>query len=262
MPKAVELRRRAPTHCYSGPNGSGKSLAMVMDGLAAVDAGLPVLSTVRILDRLNPRRCDDPSCRCDKGDDGRHAAAVPNWVPFTCWQDFLDFTGPGEVWMDEIGGVASSGDWSSLPSPVGDRLHQLRRAEIRLRWTSPAFSNGNKKIRQITQAVTVCRGMAPIVSEEHMWGLNRFFMWLTFDARLMEEFDNEAKKLKAYARQFAWKPDAFRAYDTFDAVLSLDDTIWGGTCLSCGGKLTQPRCSCKPGTELAAPSARRALSVC
>jgi len=242
--KAAKARRKVAIHCYSGPNGSGKSAAMVLDGMAAVRAGLPILSTVRVLDFLDPRPCDAWSCDCDKTDPARHLAAYEGWIPFRCWQDLLDFQGPGEVWMDEVTGVANSNDWASMPSVIGDRLMQLRRSELVVRWTSPSFDNGNKKLRQVTQAVTVCRGMASKRVKGHAWGQNRFFMWLTFDARLMDEFSNEAKRLKAYIRQFVWKPVSFAAYDTFESVLRLDDTVWGGTCLRCGGKVAQPRCTC------------------
>ena len=56
-------RRMYPIHFYVGRNGAGKSLAAVYDTMPDLDAGLPCLSTVRLLDFRNPRPCDDPNCK-------------------------------------------------------------------------------------------------------------------------------------------------------------------------------------------------------
>ena len=220
--EAVRVRRKiAPIHGYCGPNSSGKTLGMLTDGRPAVLAGLPILSTVRIHDIVDSRPCDDPRCDCDKSDEGRHRAAYSGWVPWRNWQDFLDFD-RGEVWADEVTGVMASGDFSTLPGEVSDRLMQLRRAEIVFRWTAPAFARADKKLREVTQAVTVCTGFMGKRSPEHAWVQNRAFLWLTFDARLLDDFDNKASRLRASVRQVAFKPDAFDLYDTFAPVYRLD----------------------------------------
>ena len=216
---------------------------MVQTGLQSLAAGVPILSTVRLHDVNNLRACDDPGCKSVRHGKPGHMAAAPNWIPWYSWADYLDFE-VGEVWADEITGVASANDYTSLPSLVADKLNQMRRAEVRFYWTSPDFSNGVKKLRSVTQAVTVCRGMSSWQSADHVWSMNRAFMWKTYDARLMNDFQNQAARLQAYIRELAWKPEAFNAYDTFEPVLQLADPVWGGTCLRCGGKVSQPRCSC------------------
>ena len=54
MSRARDARRGLPIHAYVGPNGGGKSLAMVNDTIPSLDAGRPVLSTVRLIDWRAP----------------------------------------------------------------------------------------------------------------------------------------------------------------------------------------------------------------
>ena len=48
--RARKMRRGFAIHFYSGKNGGSKSAALVFDTLPDLDAGTPVLSTVRLLD--------------------------------------------------------------------------------------------------------------------------------------------------------------------------------------------------------------------
>jgi hypothetical protein len=83
-------------------------------------------------------------------------------------------------------------------------------------------------------------------------------MFLTFDAKLVTDMENHAGKAKAMVRQFTYRPVSFDMFDTFEPVYRLDTNPLG-TCLSCGGRISQPRCECStPGVQ---PVAGRRLMI-
>lgn len=191
-----DLRRGFGISAYVGANGGGKTACMLWDAKPSLDAGRPVLSTVRVLDYDNPRECDDEMCaeNPDRLDhfqlrptpEGReaalrnqkrlflygpnaeleevemvslgvHRAAHPLWIPWTNWEQLLTMKF-GEVLADEMTGIAESRASQSLPVEVINALQQLRRADIPFRYTSPSWERADVSLRQPTQTVTVCRG--------------------------------------------------------------------------------------------------------
>ena len=190
-------RRAYGIHAYVGANGGGKSACMVWDALPSLEAGRPILSTVRLLDYDDPRPCDDDRCASNpavldhdqmrptaegretmirnakrlffEGPDARqepvemhslgvHGAAHPGWIPWTSWEQLLAMNF-GEVLADEITGIAEARSSHSFPVQVINHLQQLRRAETPFRYTMPAWERADVSIRQPTQVVTVCRGL-------------------------------------------------------------------------------------------------------
>lgn len=248
------LRRGYPIASYVGPNGSGKSAAMIWDTLPSLDAGRPVLSTVRLLDYRNPRPCDDPDCT--SADHGTHLAAHPLYIPWTRWGQLLEVD-HADVLADEVTGVASSRDSQSMPSVISNALNQLRRADVVLRWTAPAWSRADSIIRDCTQAVTFCRGYLPVTvpveddDQQRAWRHRRLFKWITYDAQAITAADEMTQgkraKLKPWVRDFHYGPgsDCFSAYDTFDSVSSLGHVSDHGRCMTCGGRRSAPACSCE-----------------
>lgn len=279
--KGRKLRRSYPIHAYVGANGGGKSAAMVWDTIPALLAGRPVLSTVRILDFENPRPCDDPACPVDHdeyraGTGNEHMAAHPLFVPFTRWPQLTEFR-RGEVLMDEVTGVASSRDSHRMPGPVLNHLMQLRRADVVLRWSAPSWRRADTGIREVSQAVTACRGFVkkPVPSDdpalERAWTHRRLFLWKTYDAFAFDEFDTamtvagpgqSRARLRAMKAELHWGPGspAFSAYDTFDAVSAIGTVSESGRCMVCDGRRSAPTCTCP---DYVAPrrGARRALEV-
>lgn len=197
---AKRARRRGyGITAYVGANGGGKSAAMVADAIPDLEAGRPVLSTVRILDYENPRECDDERCAenpdrlahfkmvpTEEGRqaeirnarrlffDGEHAslepverkcigvhdAAHPLWIPWSRHDQLLRFNF-GRVLADEMTGVFSSRESQGLPSEVLNHLQQLRRADIPFAYTCPDWARTEKSLREPTQSVTVCTGYFP-----------------------------------------------------------------------------------------------------
>jgi hypothetical protein len=142
--KARAIRRGFPIRCYVGPNGGGKSLAMVNDVLPSLAAGRRVVSTVRILDE--------------------HGNPHPLWVPLDSFGILLEVE-KCDVLLDEVTGVASSrSSGNVIPPAVLNLLMQLRRRDITLSFTAPAWNRAEKVIRETCQAVTLCQGFAPKAS--------------------------------------------------------------------------------------------------
>lgn len=249
-PQRQRARRRAfGIAAYIGANGGGKSLAAVYDTLPTLAAGRPVVSTVRILDpsTLEPH---------------------PLWVPLSDYRTLLDVE-RADVILDEVTGVASSRESAGMPAAIANHLVQLRRRDVVLRWTAPSWKRADVIIRECSQSVTLCRGFMPetVADEEgtRQWSSRRLFYWRTYDAAAFDEWTTHKKdRARPVARQWHWRPGgiAERAYDTFDAVLSLGAVTESGACIDCGGKRTHPACSCheyvakKETARLATKSAR------
>lgn len=231
--KASRTRRGFPIHAYIGANGHGKSLAMMHDTYLSIIKGRRILSTVRVLD---PRSGD----------------TYWNYEPLTELAQLIDVR-DCDVLLDEIVGALPSAAGQSLPVEVQLLLNQLRRRNVVLRWTAPSWMRCNVVLREVTQAVTICRGYFPKYEHdeesERVWGQNRLFRWTTYDAFDFTEWsDSKEGTLKGKANAWAWRGPKMMAqycYDTFDAVDNIDSGE--GFCFRCGGmrpKLKRPACSC------------------
>lgn len=226
-------------------------MAAVWDLLPSLDAGRPVLSTVRILDFRNPREC--PGCDLLEYHDGSgrtHQAAHPLYVPLREWEQLLEAE-RCDVLLDEVTGVASSRESHSMPAPVANKLVQLRRADVTVRWTAPSWARADKIIRECSQAVTYCRGyMSKEMSDEggdRLWRNRRLFRWVTYDADAFEDFTaGKREQLPPMGRDWHWAPGSpvLDAYDTFDAVSTVGTVTDSGRCYRCGGRRPVPSCKC------------------
>lgn len=241
-------RRAAAIHAYVGPNGGGKSLAMVYDTLPSLDVNWHcenpdhlhtqqgqvegrrrVLSTVTLIDPQTGKPHDQ-------------------YEKLEHWRQLLEVE-HGDVLMDEVQGVASSRQHQSLPPAILNLILQLRRRDVLLRASAPAYARMDVALREVTQAVTFCKGFLGKREENALWPSNRMFLWRTYDALEFDEFTaGKREQLSTLTRQFYWRPggDAHRWYDTHAAVSSISDATEGGTCLMCGGRRRRPSCSCAP----------------
>lgn len=276
-PRKQMQRRSIPIHGYIGPNGGGKTTAAVWDTLPSLEAGRPVLSTVRLLDYQNPRPCDDETCDFPNHGDSEHVnlitgevirrqghrAAHPLWIPWTRWGQLLEIE-HADVIADEITGVASSRESQSMPARVANQLVQLRRKDVVMRWTAPSWARADLILRECSQGATLCTGAWSVEVEgegnevARMWLNRRLFRWRTFDAQLLDEISAAkllapdqaaaaAQTLRPEIVDWHWGPEspAFAAFDTFDAVSSLGQVAdVGGRCETCHGRRSVPSCSC------------------
>lgn len=246
--RARAARLSFPIRAYVGPNGGGKTACMVADAMRALMTGRRVLSTVRLMD---PRTGKTP----------------PNFVLFEDWDQLLEAKHT-TVLMDEMVGIANSRSSSSLDVRAQNKLMQLRRADVDLAWTAPNWARADKIIREVTQAVTECRGSfparvvgnrnqtpppaegEPTTDERVLWRPKRFFAWKTYDTIEFEEWTaGKREKAQPIAKEFYYGPGSavFRAYDTLDAVSIVAGMTPEGTCDICNG--TVRRHACKGHTE-------------
>lgn len=225
-------RRRATIHAYIGANGSGKTLAMVHDTIHSLRNGRTVLSTVKLLDPATGEK-------------------HPNYIRLTDWDQMLEAE-HCDVLFDEVLGIASSRSSQGMPVQVVVLLNQLRRRDIVLRWTAPAWSRADLVIRECTQAVTVCRGMlskaaAPVPGEPDIrgWRQKRLFHWTTYPADDFATWtDSKESRLKPDCSSWMWGPSsmAFRSYNTLDAVERVGSILDTGNCAYCGGHVARKKC--------------------
>ncbi|MFT4288694.1 hypothetical protein [Nocardioides sp.] len=247
------------------------------------------------MDYVNPRQCEDEACAADPlsghyvralpephiveaafaaesdptrrvellGELGEvtgvHGAAHPLWIPLIDWQQVLDARGV-DLLLDEVTGAASSRESAALPAAIANRLVQLRRNDVVVRWSAPDWKRADIIIRECSQAVTYCRGYLSRPSVEpgasRMWRRRRLFRWRTYDAMEFENFTaGKRDQLDPLTSDWHWGPasPAFHAYDTMDAVLTVGTATESGTCYRCGGRRSQSACRCHDNRAVAAP---------
>lgn len=268
-PKKRALRRGWPITGYVGANGSGKSMAMVWDTLPTLAAGRRVLSTVRLLDFDNPRDCEG----CDEPGHvipilapahgpydlgaGRpqavigtriHGQAHPCYVQLTSYQQVLDAE-HCDILLDEVTGIASSRESQAMPAPVANKLVQMRRADVVVRWSAPSWARADKIIRECSQSVVFSQGYMAKQSGQgdRLWRQRRLFRWQSYDAADFEDFTiGKREALRPTLQDWHWGPGspAFAGYDTLDSVSSIGSVTDSGRCYRCGGRRSAPPCKC------------------
>jgi len=245
--KGVRFRRSKPILGYVGLNGSGKTLCAVRDVVPSLETGRLVYSTVPLLDP----RTGEP-----------HAS----YRPIGSWRDLLDLE-HCDILLDEVQGAASSRTSSSMPPQLLNELLQLRKPDIRLRWTTTQWGRVDKIIREATPSVVLCRSMwpdrkaskaaaasSPIPGEIPAWIPKRLIVATTIDASTLDGAvstvltASERAKMERRTRQNVerWlRPAQFGTwYDTFARASVLDHVTDGGLCSICGGQRSRPRCTC------------------
>jgi len=245
--RATVARRSFPIHAYVGPNGGGKSLAMVKDTLPSLDRGRRVLSTVALLDSTTGK-------------------PHPLYDRFEDWDQLLDAENC-DVLMDEMVGIAGSRESAKLPVQVQNILVQLRRRNVVLRWTAPAWGRADKIIREVTQSVTECRGYFAtrnVIREGgeadavRLWAPKRLFNFRTYDCIDFEDWTT-GKRDRATPLVKEWflgsGSRVFESYDTLDAVTRVGDTLDSGQCAICAGIRRPKACSCdRPAKSTSSPA--------
>lgn len=256
--KAMRKRRSVPIMGYIGVSGNGKSASMVRDTLPSLAMGRPVLSTLELLDAHtgNPH---------------------PLYVPFRRFSQLTEFRG-GDVLMDEITGIMDSHD-ASMPKSIRRVLPQQRRRGNTVRWSGIDWDNSNRRLRQMTQAVTSSTGYCANrklvrtdtgeVDAIPMWAPNRLFHLITRDAQLMNKSEDSAslsgatqgaktrkKKPKILVWELWWGPGsaAFDSYNTLGEVLAVDNG-----CEVCGLKTVEKTCKGHDGEP--SPSRGRRVAI-
>lgn len=228
-------RRRYPIRAYVGLNGSGKTLCAVKDLEPSIRAGRRILSTVPILDPYT-------------------GGLYEHYERLTEWDQVLQATS-ADLLFDEILGIANARSATGgMPVQVQLILNKLRHADLTLSWTAPSWSRADVIIREVTQAVTVCRGYFPKSrtipgeDESRSWAGNRLFRFLTYDAADFTAWtDSKEGNLRGIANEWMRGPGslAFARYDTLGGVDRVGEILDSGRCAHCGGNRPIPRCTCE-----------------
>lgn len=234
---AVSARSRFPILGFVGPNGGGKTACAVSMAVAAMESGRKVLSTVPLLDS-------------ETGE--LHEMYVPwtDWDQLLSWQD-------GDVLADEIVSIAGARESQGLDVRAQTLLLQLRKVNVRFWWTAPSWKRADTIIREVTQAVTECRGFYadPRAAQTRRgvvqsWAPKRLFSWKTYDTVEFEEW-TAGKRENAEPMITEWfhgvGSQVFASYDTLGAVNVIAGVNVKGVCDTCSGTVSaKPRaCRCR-----------------
>lgn len=178
------------------------------------------------------------------GDDGQDH---PRYRPLIDYRQLLTIE-HAEAIFDEVAGISDASDSSAIPVQVVQWLHTLRKADVRLAVTTPAYDRCSKPIRQVAQLVVDCRSFFPERSESgRLWRPRRMFILTAYDAFTFEHFTAGTKeRLTAKGKAVLWRPghEAERRYDTLGQVLQLGHVTEAGLCSNCGGARSRPKCAC------------------
>lgn len=228
--KHRNICRTYPIRAKVGPNGGGKSLSAVDEIIASLDRGRHVLSTVRLID-------------------SRTGDTHPLYEQFYDFDQLTDAR-KTTVFMDEVTGIANSRSSSSLSTRVQNKLVQLRRDDCDLIWTAPNWARADVIIREVTQAVTECRGyfagrQRMIDGEIRQWAPKRVFRFRTYDVADFEEW-TAGKREKLDPIASVWYKGigsrAFASYDTLESVSMVAHASEAGVCEICEKTVRREYC--------------------
>ncbi len=276
--------------CFVGPNGSGKSLCAVAAALETLDGRTwtcyeamhrhhepfrrhaencstcpqPV-HVARMHKRL---KALPPDHFCPRGVEVLEACATgerlvystvvliddegddhPRFRPLVDYRQLLMIE-HADCLFDEVAGVSDASESGSIPVQVINWLHTLRKSDVRLRVTTPAYSRCSKPVRQVVQVVVDARSFFPEARVEgRLWRPRQGFMFTAYDAFSFEDFTSGSReRLQSMGRAVLWRPghEAERRYDTLGQVLALGHVDEHGLCSICGGSRSRPKCACDP----------------
>jgi hypothetical protein len=267
MGSASRLRRSVPIRGFVGANGSGKSLTAAGDLRPSLEIGRPVMSAVRLLDWTKGPgdECVNPLCDVlGHGVPGSgHVPSHPAWIPLRHLVQLLEFEG-GDIFLDEVGALVSSRESASMPVQIATLLQQLRKRDLTLTWTAPAWARADKILREVTQLATVCHGFGTRRVPDRMWTQRRYIHAVSYHAADLDDFEiartagtsNSANKPRKQCSEWyrVRGSSGASAYDTFEEVPSIGFSSLSGVCVQCGGRRSAPRCSCADHGE--APAGR------
>jgi hypothetical protein len=241
--RATLARMSFPIMGLVGPNGGGKTAAAVaMANVAMNEQHRRVLSTVPLIDS----RKGSPTL----------GQPHPLYVPWRHWDQLLDWW-DGDVLADEVLSIAGSRASASLDPRAQTLLVQLRKRNARFWWTAPSFARADVIIREVTQAITECRGFyaARGLAQERRgviqsWAPKRLFSFRTYDATEFDEWTT-GRREKADPMITDWfhgpGSAVFASYDTLGAVDVIAGMNEAGVCDTCNGMVSgKPRaCRCR-----------------
>jgi hypothetical protein len=256
----ARIRSALPILGYAGHNGSGKTMAMVFDAQYSLRLeGRPQLSTVPLFDTTKPaeyevRQRVDILGRPMPPHVVQTGPLHPLYVPLVDWTQLLD-AHDCDVLLDEVQGVASSRGMNSLPPQLLSKFLQLRRADVRLRWTTVNWTRVDKALREVTYNLALCSsGWPDRYKRSGPWTPRRRFKVRLVDSTSLDSvetidpsqgFGEGGERLKTFhVERRVRRRNEPAMYDTYGHTIVMNHVSEGGWCVSCGGTKNRPRCSC------------------
>ena len=240
--RAAALARMSfPIMGLVGPNGGGKTACAVsMANIAMNEQGRKVLSTVPLID--------------SRPESATFGQSHPLYVPWRHWDQLLDWW-DGDVLADEVLSIAGSRASASLDPRAQTLLAQLRKRNARFWWTAPSFARADVIIREVTQAITECRGFyaSKASAQERRgviqsWAPKRLFSFRTYDATEFDEWTT-GRRESATPMLSEWfhgvGSAVFNSYDTLGAVDVIAGMNEAGICEVCDGMVSGRRKACR-----------------
>lgn len=176
----------------------------------------------------------------------------PLYRPLTHIRDLIGIE-HADVLFDEVAGVSDASDSATMPAGLTRWLQQLRKRDVFLRITTPAYDRCSKPIRQVAQAVVDVRSFFPTASTSgRLWRPRRAMLARAYDAFEFGTFQkNSGQRMTAKGSWFYWRAshDAMHHYSTLAQVHALVDVTETGTCTTCNGSRSRPKCECPVGAE-------------
>lgn len=128
---------------------------------------------------------------------GRRVLTNVPGTAFEEWASLEDLTVPGairdtDVIMDEAGVMFSSRN-ASRDGAFLALVQQLRKENARLFWTAPAYMRADKILREVTQMVVKCRGLASKYPDGAVWPQPRWVANFAYEAG---DHDNIGLRMK------------------------------------------------------------------
>lgn len=246
---------------YVGKNGTGKTLIMVNDTIdtlrgvlwecsdpthlhtsLGITTGLRnVLTTVPLVDPLSGEE---------------HLLSRP----YLHHNDFL-VAEHSDVLLDEITAIFPSRGYGALPPSVAVQLNQLRKPDVKVRWSAPSWNRADVILREVTEQVITTRRFAPSFIPGRLRKTYSGFLIRSFNG---DEFKrwvamNQMIRIKPETYQFYWRSnkrssslqsssspslEAQNFYNSFAPAYVPSQDHGSGPCLTCGGRRDSVRCSC------------------
>lgn len=260
---------------YVGKNGTGKTLIMVNDTIdtlkgvswecsdpthlhtqIGITSGLRnVLTTVPLLD---PQTGQEHSLS----------------RPYLHHSDFL-VAEHSDVLLDEITAIFPSRGYGSLPPTVAVQLNQLRKPDVKVRWSAPSWARADVILREVTEQVVSTRRFASSFIPGRLRKTYSGFLVRSFSGDDFKTWVNLNMmiKIKPETYQFYWRSnkrasslsspppllsssplpffdEAQNYYNSFAPAYVPSQDYGTGACLTCGGRRDSLKCLCSPSSIL------------
>lgn len=218
----------APIAGFTGPNGAGKTLVAIS---------------------------------CVINDDLRHGRPVFSTVPITsAFGDAGPITSMGHllslrdctVLLDEVAVIFSSRDSMTIPREFDVFLQTLRHRGVTLRWTAPAWSRADVRLREITQVSVTVQALGKRVAAGAFWPTPITILAGALDATSVP-VDAKPEKILKRRIFIPQRLVGWGAYDTLADTPRIGFQNTGGSCVDCGGTVPKAACSAERHDELRIP---------